>query len=759
MISEREIVPMTTDGSKDRDLVSARDTTASGIIPVNPYSPAPAMNETVHPGNAIEWWFIHGSFESAQVSRRYFMVSIFRYDLPGSRITDNEGFYVIASFLDPVTGRNEVISRGERESIAKIFTRNEENPLTNLDHDLMACYQEELLSFGPPLPISLAEEKATACPDPFSLSWGDIVFHQTRDAIHLTITDPGTGSPCRFVLSPTSPCHVMPGIGPSADRTMSYITFPRMVLSGTYGKQKIGGTGWFDHQWGNSGWFLSQPKGGNVQGWDWAGINGDDGTDWIFLTFHDRETDTVQGGFSIRFKEGQKSRVFPHFNVKTMQFWESEKTGIRYPVAQEIEIAEISARISISPVTEDQEIPIPGFMRTVWEGAVVASGEIGGLPFTGTGRLELQGYGCIFNFQQYIQGQINRIQTSIESFFPGTLHDTDYRRLIGSAPGIHDLAACNQTIVLPIWDLLSREKKYWRPVFGLLMLETLGVRSEKYKMLLAVGPELTHTGTLIIDDIEDDASVRRGDTCIHRRYGTDIAINAANTLYFLPSLLYSEHPDLTDSQRLNFYRIYTDSFVRGHFGQGQDIWWTKNLTEENITAWSRDNLREKILRMYDFKTGSAAISIAKATCILAHAGPEVQDACISFARALGIAFQITDDIESFKPAPGAGSIPGEDLSAGKLTYVIVRAMELLDTEKQNRLKKILSSKALRKDPIVLREGIGLIQKSGALSVCHDEARSMLETEWEKFSQVIPPSEPKTMLRLFCRNLINKPGKK
>ena len=540
---------------------------------------------------------------------------------------------------------------------------------------------------------------------------------------------------------------------------MSYITCPRMILSGTYGNERIGGTAWFDHQWGNSGWFLSQPKDGNVQGWDWAGINGDDGTDWIFLTFHDRETDTVLGGFSIMFREGQKSRVFPYFNIKTTRFWESEKTGIRYPVAQEYEIPEISAHISIIPVTDDQEIPIPGFMRAVWEGATAVSGVVDGHPFTGTGRLELQGYGCILDFRQYIQGGINRIQKNIESFFPGTLHDADYRRLIGSEPGIHDLAACNQTIALPVWDLLSREKKYWRPVFGLLMLETLGVRSGKYQMLLAVGPELTHTGTLIIDDIEDDATVRRGDTCIHRRYGTDVAINAANTMYFLPLLLYSEHPDLTDRQRLDFYRIYTDSFVRGHFGQGQDIWWTKNLTEENITAWSRDNIRDEILRMYEFKTGSAAVAIAKAAGILAHAGPEVQDACVSFARVLGIAFQITDDIQSFTPNSGAGSMQGEDLNSGKLTYVIVRAMELLDDKEQNRLKKILSSKALRKDPVVLREGIGLVQKSGALSVCHDEARSMIETEWEYFSKVIPPSEPKTMLRLFCRNLINNPGRK
>ena len=74
-------------------------------------------------------------------------------------------------------------------------------------------------------------------------------------------------------------------------------------------------------------------------------------------------------------------------------------------------------------------------------------------------------------------------------------------------------------------------------------------------MLLAVVPELTHTGTLIIDDIEDNATNRRGDACIHNRYGLDVAINAANMLYILPASLYSTHPNLTDGQRLAFYRI------------------------------------------------------------------------------------------------------------------------------------------------------------------------------------------------------------
>ena len=144
--------------------------------------------------------------------------------------------------------------------------------------------------------------------------------------------------------------------------------------------------------------------------------------------------------------------------------------------------------------------------------------------------------------------------------------------------------------------LCPGRRKYWRPVFSTLLLEALGVRSEKYRMLLSVVPELTHTGTLIIDDIEDNATIRRGDACIHQRYGLDVAINAANTLYFLPSTLYSHHPDLTEQQRLELYKITLDTFIKGHFGQAQDIYWTKNLSEEKFAAWSSDHLPKKFFR-------------------------------------------------------------------------------------------------------------------------------------------------------------------
>jgi geranylgeranyl pyrophosphate synthase len=727
---------------------------ASGTISITVDPPEVPAGEGIHPGSSIEWWFVHGSFAGPAVSPRHFMISIFRYDLTRDKDASDDGYYLILSLLDPATGKQSVVSRGERRIIDELFNREDEARSTNLDRDLVSTYIDEIRSYGPPAPITLDHERPLVEREPFSFSWHDIRLEVTGDAILLAFDSAGRDGTCRFRLEPQSARYRMENVGVSAYRTMTYVTRPGLILSGQMERELVSGTAWFDHQWGSSGWFLTKPDRGTLHGWDWVGISGSDGSRWIFLTFRDPENNTVLGRSAFMFGNGGEVKTCTDFSVSPTRFWTSPVTRIRYPVAMEIVVPEAAARFVVEPVIDNQEIHILGFMRAVWEGAATCSGSLGGLPFTGTARLELQGYGYIFDFQQYLAGHIDRIRADIDTFIPQDTGADVFGKFIGIPGGIRDTGPLHETIIEPCRDLLSREKKYWRPVFALLLLETLGVRSEKYQQLLSVVPELTHTGTLIIDDIEDNAEMRRGDMCIHRRYGTDVAINAANTLYFLPSVLYDSHPDLSDRQRLEFYRITLDSFVRGHFGQAQDIWRTKNLTEKNLAAWTQDHLGEKILQMYEFKTATAAVAMAEAGCILAGSPPDVRHACVIFARALGTAFQIVDDIQSFDQPSGTGDIPCDDIAAGKVTYVIARALALLDEDDKKRLMQILCSPQVRQHKEFQEEGIALVRKSGALEACRTEAVAMLDEAWQIFSGNVPPSEHKVMLRLFTKNLIH-----
>lgn len=67
--------------------------------------------------------------------------------------------------------------------------------------------------------------------------------------------------------------------------------------------------------------------------------------------------------------------------------------------------------------------------------------------------------------------------------------------------------------------------------------------------------EIVHNGSLIADDIEDQSQKRRGDLCIHHKFGIDYAINAGNFMYFAP-LNNLEHYVESDAHKLAFYKIY-----------------------------------------------------------------------------------------------------------------------------------------------------------------------------------------------------------
>mmetsp|Transcript_6981 Transcript_6981/g.8413 ORF Transcript_6981/g.8413 Transcript_6981/m.8413 type:complete len:168 (-) Transcript_6981:410-913(-) len=84
--------------------------------------------------------------------------------------------------------------------------------------------------------------------------------------------------------------------------------------------------------------------------------------------------------------------------------------------------------------------------------------------------------------------------------------------------------------------------------------------------------EIIHNGSLMIDDIEDGSELRRGEPCSYKKYGTDIAINAGNFMYFSPMLKLHEYVE-DPHQALALNRIFLEEMSAIHFGQAWDIQW------------------------------------------------------------------------------------------------------------------------------------------------------------------------------------------
>ena len=178
------------------------------------------------------------------------------------------------------------------------------------------------------------------------------------------------------------------------------------------------------------------------------------------------------------------------------------------------------------------------------------------------------------------------------------------------------------------------------------------------------------------------------------------------------------------------------------------------MTPDHLARLLADDVESKILQMYELKTASAAKGAAEFVAVIAECSPAITRACVGFARMLGVAYQIVDDIHNFSRSPDWTKVTGEDLANGKLTLVIAKAAALLDADDSARLQEILCSPELRRQPATFEEGIELVFRSGALEVCRETAKTMVNDAWDRFQPLVRSSGPKIMLHTMCLKLID-----
>jgi geranylgeranyl pyrophosphate synthase len=171
--------------------------------------------------------------------------------------------------------------------------------------------------------------------------------------------------------------------------------------------------------------------------------------------------------------------------------------------------------------------------------------------------------------------------------------------------------------------LIGLRGKLLRPVLTLCAAEITGKRYSARSLDAAVALELLHVSSLILDDIIDEAPLRRGRATLHTRYGNDVAIVTAGML------LLRGLKQVGEDQRLR--SVGMDAMGQLLLGQGLE-------TRGKIGSLAN------YLEMINLKTAalfSAAMEIGAVTNRL---GPQWAERLRAYGRHLGLAFQIQDDI-------------------------------------------------------------------------------------------------------------------
>jgi predicted secreted hydrolase len=144
------------------------------------------------------------------------------------------------------------------------------------------------------------------------------------------------------------------------------------------------GRGWLDHEWSDT---LMPP---DAVGWDWIGINLDDGGALMAFRIRDRDGRTHWAGGTLRRPDGTQQAFRPdEIEFVPGRRWRSPRTGVEYPVEWRVQAGDLS--LSLHPLMDDQESDSRRSAGTIyWEGAVEAR-DVEGRPL-GRGYLELTGY-------------------------------------------------------------------------------------------------------------------------------------------------------------------------------------------------------------------------------------------------------------------------------------------------------------------------------------------------------------------------------
>jgi geranylgeranyl diphosphate synthase type 3/geranylgeranyl diphosphate synthase type I len=217
---------------------------------------------------------------------------------------------------------------------------------------------------------------------------------------------------------------------------------------------------------------------------------------------------------------------------------------------------------------------------------------------------------------------------------------------------------------------------------------------------------------------------------VHLQFGTDIAINAGNMMYYAPMLALMRSGKYSPETLLRLNLIYQEEMVQLHIGQGWDILW------HNIDRLEGQYPTEdQYLQMTAHKTGVLARLSSRMVCATLEASEAHTETLISFVENMGVAFQIQDDIlnlegEEFKKTKGYN---GEDIHEGKITLMVIHHLQNASNPQQ--LLEILKKRTENEGDIT--KAIGLLKSTGSIEYARSRMLSLIDESFSILDQQFP----------------------
>ncbi|KWR84050.1 MULTISPECIES: polyprenyl synthetase family protein [Pseudomonas] len=221
--------------------------------------------------------------------------------------------------------------------------------------------------------------------------------------------------------------------------------------------------------------------------------------------------------------------------------------------------------------------------------------------------------------------------------------------------------------------IISAGGKRLRPLLVLLSGKALGYSGDDLR-LLAATIEFLHTSTLLHDDVVDASGLRRGRATANAQWGNAPSVLVGDFLYARSFEM------MVELGSMPVMRIISQA--TRVIAEGEVLQLTKVRDASTTEETYMEVIRGKTAMLFEASTHSAA-AIAGAT-------PEQAEALRQFGDALGIAFQLVDDLLDYRgDASTLGKNVGDDLAEGKPTLPLIATMRDGTPEQAQLVRKAI----------------------------------------------------------------------
>ena len=282
--------------------------------------------------------------------------------------------------------------------------------------------------------------------------------------------------------------------------------------------------------------------------------------------------------------------------------------------------------------------------------------------------------------------------------------------------------------------IISAGGKRMRPLLVLLFSGALGYTGRE-RFELAATVEFIHTATLLHDDVVDESGLRRG-----RRTANALFGNAASVL--VGDFVYSRAFQMMVSvNRMRVLEVLADA--TNVIAEGE-VLQLMNMHDPDVSV-------DDYLRVIRFKTAKLFEASARLGAVLADADSATEEACASYGRSLGTAFQLVDDLLDYEGATEQlGKNVGDDLREGKPTLPLLIAMERGTADERALVRHAIQQGEVER----LTEIVTIVRRTGALAATRDAARTEADKACASL-EVLPRSPYRDALLDFSVRSIDR----